>query len=239
MPTDPAGRERSVARLLDDWPWRLGAVVIGGYVNAAYGKPRYSNDVDFVVPLASLAPHLTWLHERGFEDIQVPADLEQNYAGRTARLAKDDTALDLLPAGVMDRQAKVLVPQSWIAKDPRRQRLILLDASTTTEVPVCRPEAFWALKLQAGRLQDLADLFGVVEVPVAMDDVQALFASLWRPTLAAKLAGVRKSLDDPKVQNDVMSRRAAGRPSKPENRKAWERFKRMVDEAIPRQDTAA
>lgn len=230
---DPSARERAATDLLDAWPWELGAVVIGGYVNAAYGRLRYSNDLDFVIPVDALQGHLDWLHAHGFEDERVPDDLEQNYTGRTARLRQDDVTVDLLPGGVMDRQAKVHVPQTWLAKDPVMTRLILFDASTRTEVPVCRPAAFWALKLQAGRRQDLADLMDVPGEPGDMAEVRRLFESLERPSLVQKLQAVRAGVDDPKILHDVMSVKAAGSPSSAQNQREWARFKDQVRRAIP------
>ncbi len=87
MPVDPTIREKAVASLLDEWPWDLGGVIIGGYVSAAYGKPRYSNDIDVVIPVDALQPLLTWLQARDppFTIEQMPTDLEQNYAGKIAR----------------------------------------------------------------------------------------------------------------------------------------------------------
>lgn len=46
-------RERKALDLLDSWPWNFGGVLIGGYAIAAYGRPRYSDDVDIVVPVAT------------------------------------------------------------------------------------------------------------------------------------------------------------------------------------------
>jgi len=238
LPLDPAKREKAVTNLLDAWPWDLGGIIIGGYVNAAYGKPRYSNDVDFVLPVKNLGAHLKWLHGQKppFVDERIPPDLEQNYAGRTARLVQGDVTLDLLPGGVMDREAKVLIPEHWIAQKPRKQRLLLLDSSTKIEVRICRPEAFWALKLQAGRKQDLGDLMGIVDQPVDFSEVRELFVSLSTPALARKLAAVRTSLDNPKILHDVLSVRMAGSPTKPTNQRDWERFKAMVYKAIPEED---
>ena len=88
MPVDPTAREKVAAALLDRWPWHLGGVMIGGYVSAAYGNPRYSNDMDVVVPVDALAKVIDWLKQQGFDIVQMPPDLEQNYAGKIARLPK-------------------------------------------------------------------------------------------------------------------------------------------------------
>jgi hypothetical protein len=50
---DPDLRESAALELLDAWPWELGGVVIGGYAVCAYGPPRYSSDVDVVIPFGA------------------------------------------------------------------------------------------------------------------------------------------------------------------------------------------
>lgn len=65
MNTDPGHREHKVIALLDEWPWNLGGVVIGGYSLSAYGKPRYSSDVDIVIPSSSSDAVKDWLHRSG------------------------------------------------------------------------------------------------------------------------------------------------------------------------------
>lgn len=232
---DPAERERAVAGLLDAWPWHLGGVVIGGYAVAAYGAPRYSDDVDIVVPISALAPLEDWLKGEGFESERAPDDLVQNYAGRLGRWRQGDITLDVIPGVVRDREARVDVPEKWVAKDPLRVRLLLMETSTRTEIPVARPEAFWVLKLQAGRLRDLADLFAVHEVTVDLEEVRGLFQSLWCESLGAKLQKVQEKLTQERLYADSLSRLARGSPHLAANRKAWEVFRKMVASAVPSQ----
>ena len=66
--TDQATRESAVIALLEEWPWKLGPTVIGGYAIAAYGAPRYSDDVDFVIPEDARGASEAWLRENGLED---------------------------------------------------------------------------------------------------------------------------------------------------------------------------
>lgn len=231
---DPAVREQATAELLDAWPWDLGGAIIGGYAVAAYGAPRYSDDLDIVVPVAALEPLVGWLEDDNkFDKEQVPADLMQNYAGKVGRWARGELTVDLLPGVVRDREAQVDIPESWITRDPRRVRLVLLDASTRAEVPVVRPEAFWALKLQAGRPRDLGDLLSIQDEPMDTEEVQELFASLWCDTLTSKLHRVVASLDNDNVYHDTLSQRARGSPNRQENQRDWTAFKRNVRACIP------
>lgn len=113
-------------------------------------------------------------------------------------------------------------------------RLFLLDASTSSRVPVARPEALWALKLQAGRPQDMTDLFAIRKERVNLAEVQEVFRDRWCQTLGEKLAEVQESLHDTKLYADTLSRLALGSPKEDRNKERWSRFEGMVREAIPR-----
>lgn len=231
---DPSDREAAAVELLDRWPWHLGGALIGGYAVAAYGAPRYSDDLDVVVPVDALGPLVEWLiREEGFRAVQVPEDLMQNYAGKVGRWANDDLTVDLLPGVVRDREALVDIPEHWLTKDPVRERLVLIDTSTRTPVPVVRREAFWALKLQAGRSRDLGDLLSIGARDTDLAQVRNLYAELWCDSLAAKLGRVQASLDDEKTYRDSLSQRLLGSPLLPRNRDAWERLRRNVAACIP------
>ncbi len=230
---DTTEREMAVAEVMDSWPWRLGGAIIGGYAVAAYGPPRYSDDLDIVLPVSALEGALQWLSDQGFEEVNVPVDFVQNYTGKVGRWRRDDVTIDVLPGVVRDRNAKVDIPETWITKNPRRMRLVLLDAATHSEVPIARPEAIWALKLQAGRLRDIGDLIAIQQEPVDLEEVRDLFAALWTPSLADKLHFVATSLQDDKVYHDTLSIRKRGSPRRKDNRTDWQVFTQRVKDVIP------
>jgi len=230
---DRTARERRVAELLDHWPWEWGGVVIGGYAVAAYGSPRYSNDLDVVIPVTTLRPLTEWLAQQGFDAQKVPENLVQNYLGRIARLERDSLIVDLLPGAVRDREAQVDIPEAWITKSPVKLRLILLNSSTRNEIPVVRPEAFTALKLQAGRQQDLSDLFAIRNTPINSKEIHNLFENMWCDTLEAKLVGVLEKLEYPKTFHDTRSRLSLGSPDSLANQREWEKYVRKIRAMIP------
>ncbi len=230
---DRAGRERCVVELLDNWPWEWGGVIIGGYAVAAYGSPRYSNDLDVVIPVAILRPLVEWLTTQGFATRKVPVDIVQNYQGKIARLERDPITVDLLPGAVRDREAKVDIPEAWITKSPTKLRLVLRNSSTRNEIPIVRPEAFTALKLQAGRVQDLSDLFAMRNTPVNGKTVSNLFEKTWCDTLKAKLTAVLQKLEVPKTCHDTLSRLSLGSPDSLANQREWENFVRKIRAMIP------
>lgn len=208
--------------------------MIGGYAVAAYGPPRYSEDLDFVVPDAALPSIHDWLEAEKFASTAIPKEFQQNYGGRTERWIKADVTIDLLPGHVRDREAQVDLPEPWISVNPKIGRLVLLEGRTQKDVPVVRTEALWALKLQAGRLQDIADLFAIYDAPVDLEETRRAFEGVWCENLKTKLESVRVSVGTDKTYWDVLSQRRLGSPTLAKNRKAWERFVRRVGAAIPR-----
>lgn len=68
MKIDPKTREQEAMRLLDDFPWDSGASIIGGYSVLAYGTPRYSNDLDLIIPKHSFVKIWRWFKGRGFTE---------------------------------------------------------------------------------------------------------------------------------------------------------------------------
>lgn len=232
MAPDRAAREREVAALLDRWPWHLGGVIIGGYAVAAFGAPRYSTDIDIVVPLHAFDAIDKWLLGETFARDEIPEDIEQNYAGKGFRYKLGDITIDILPGVVRDREAGVDIPETWISKDPLKTKLILIESSTKTEVPVGRLTAFWALKLQAGREKDLGDLFTTHHMAVDAKDIQEMFRKIHKPTLDDKLRLVLKRLDEPKVFEDTMSRRGHTRAARQKAEPDWAKFKAKVASII-------
>jgi len=229
---DPDAREQAVLSLLDRWPWELGGVIIGGYAVAAYGPPRYSNDVDIVIPKEASAPIRAWLRSEGLKLIKHSVPNPQNFAGQVERYQSTPIALDLLADAVRDRDAKVDIPVTWVSKGARKARLVTLSGRTSVDVPIARPEALWALKLQAGRPRDISDLFAIVGTPFDAAEIHSLFRALSTESLAKKLHSVRTKVRATKTYTDSLSRRRLGSPSDPRNVRLWAHFVATVDRVI-------
>jgi hypothetical protein len=229
---DVAARERAVLALLEEWPWDAGGVLIGGYAISAYGPPRYSVDVDVVIPAASAPGIRSWLRKVGFELTAHAVPNPQNYEGQVERFLSKAVTLDLLAGAVRDREAMVDIPEKWISKSCRRMVLETLSGKTSHPIPIARPEALWALKLQSGRDLDLTDLFAISNQPADLDDVRQLFEQLATDSLSRKLQSVRSKLGDRRLFEDSLSRRQLGSPDSPQNVKRWQRFISRVESIV-------
>jgi hypothetical protein len=185
-----------------------------------------------VIPGNSAPATRAWLSAEGFELGKRSVPNPENFAGEVERYKQPPITIDLLADSVRDREAQVDVPEAWISKRALRRRLLTLSGSTTSEVPIARPEALWALKLQAGRPRDISDLFAIADTPFDAAEVEALFRRLASHSLLTKLRAVRASLRKRKIYVDSLSRRQLGRPTDPTNVRKWARFESKVDSII-------
>ncbi len=229
---DVAARERAVLALLDKWPWGSGGVLIGGYAISAYGPPRYSVDVDVVVPASSATVVRSWLRSAGFKRSTHSVPNPQNYEGKVERYLSRDVTLDLLAGAVRDREAMVDIPERWISKNCKRMVLETLSGKTSHRIPIARPEALWALKLQSGRDLDLTDLFVISDQSADLSEVKRLFEQLATDSLSRKLRGVLSKLRERRLFEDSLSRRSLGSPNNPQNVRRWERFISRVEAIV-------
>jgi nucleotidyltransferase AbiEii toxin of type IV toxin-antitoxin system len=227
---DPDERERQVVELLAKWPTELSGVLIGGYAVAAYGSPRYSEDIDVLAASKSQSEWVLWLetqHLRRERTYSGPKD--GGHLVEVQLWRGQNVSFDLMTGGIRDRESHAVIPEAWILQDPKSVRLELLSGRVESPVNVVRLEGLWAMKILAGRPQDMTDLFGIVAQPVKLTEVRELFHDLEQPALQSKFDSIVKWIHEPKSYADALSRLRLGSPQLKENRSAWERFGKMVE----------
>jgi len=227
--TDTGERERFVTALLDSWPWELGGCLVGGYAVAAYGKPRYSRDADFVIPEAAREPITNWVIARGLMT-RAARGTDGNPIFDDARnFESKEASIDMMFGRVRDRETRVSIPEREISTNSRKVRLELITGSTETPITVCRPEALWALKLVAARDQDLSDLFAISEEPTEFGQVWEILERHQTPQLVSRLKQVPIRLQSRKIFLDALSARSMRTQGQAASLKQWERFVRIVE----------
>ena len=153
-------------------------VLIGGYAVSAYGPPRFSVDLDLVLPLGAVVPIRRILRKTAMTRMKA-WDGGGVFQGRAERWTLGSTrlpvAVDLLIGGVYDRVSKA----SHTYEDLREGSSILglrgLDPDSTAETRVASREALLALKIEAGRKVDLRDVTVLAAGPVRPERIEALF----------------------------------------------------------------
>lgn len=231
---DADRREATAVELLLAWPGNLSGVLIGGYAVAAYGTPRYSEDLDVVARAADLPLWRAWLEGAGLR-------LENAYTDRARvdpplgvdRWARDPLSVDLMFGGVRDRVSGGIIPETWLLHRPEPTRLELLSGRVEHPVPVVSLEGLWATKLLASRGQDVADLFSTSQRQVSLPQVRAVFVEIMQPALEKKLEATLRLMSDRRTYVDTLSRLGLGSPKLEANIRRWQRFASMVRQAIP------
>ena len=236
---DPDEREQLAIGLMADWPNELPGVLIGGYAVAAYGVPRYSVDVDIVAPAVSQDGWSRWLERRHLVRFQTHQSSSLTAPPvRVERWRHKELTVDLMTGGVRDRDSQTVIPEDWVLRNPQLRSLELLSGRVDPPLPVVRLAGLWALKILAGRPQDVTDLYGISTQPVGLGEVRELFEELSSPPLERKLARVSRLLLEPKTYVDSLSRLRRGSPELPQNRTRWELFVRMIEGVIPTKSRA-
>lgn len=231
---DPDERERQVVELLAKWPTELSGVLIGGYAVAAYGRPRYSEDIDVLASSKNQSEWVRWLEKQHLQRERIYSSPKREEHPVEVQLwHRKDVSLDLMTGGIRDRESHAVIPEAWILQNPKSIRLELLSGRVESPVNVVRLEGLWAMKILAGRPQDVTDLFGIVTQPVKLTEVRDMFNDLDQPALRSKFDSTLKRIREPKSYVDALSRLRLGSPQLRENQSAWERFGKMV-EAITR-----
>lgn len=230
MSIDPLNRERKSLALLDEFPWDSGSVVIGGYSIVGYGAIRYSNDLDLVIPKSASDEIINWFYSKNFTIDKTAIPNPQNYEGKFVRLKKEEVTVDLLIGAVRDRCAQVDIRENWITRNMERTKIRGLNSITKNKIPLARLEAVWALKLQAGRSQDLTDLFSIFNRPFSKNEIVDLFKGLMCETLKSKLLKTKVKVREPKLYADTRSNLEFKDSEK--NRKYWNNFIKTIDEII-------
>jgi len=214
-----------VTAILDGWDWSDGACLVGGYAVSAYGRPRYSRDLDFVIPASSKERTLGHLDEIGFSVRPLRKPDRLNAFRDSITLKRDNISVDLMIGYVKDKSTQVSVSQEWISSRFREMRLILITGSTQENVRVCRPEALWVLKLIAGRNQDLGDLFAIGSEPIDVKEIRDFLAGVGSPALKARFEDEAKRLRSERIYAESLSARFL--PTLSDTAKpSWARFKR-------------
>lgn len=138
-------------------------VLIGGYAVSSFQFPRYSVDLDIVIPQRELHFFQSLARTRGFE-FKKKYDVENVHGARSLVYSKNigvKVGLDLMVNAVYSRQTRFAYPFELLFEhsDPREVRGRGLDARAKTRV--ASREMLLALKTNSARSQDMRDILAL------------------------------------------------------------------------------
>lgn len=230
---DPPSREKAAIAFLDDLPRAINPVIVGGYAMAAYGPPRYSVDVDLVVPGRAEEAATSWFKEYGLTSRKTLRIRQRGEEWSKYRISGGAVSGDVYVGGMQARESQARISYNWIARRPETTRLALTTGSTRLPIAVARPEALWVLKLLAARPQDITDLFGISTRTMDRLEVRTELTNLFSGPVRAQLRKLASRVNADKEYQDALSRRGLGSPSNPRNLARWREFQSLVASCIP------
>lgn len=177
-------RDRSCIELLEDVTRAVGnrAVVIGGYAVTAWGRARFSVDLDLVLDTSAADECRKMLAARGLRQNPKKWDGGGIFAGQSERwtLGRDRSppTIDLMIGGLHDRNTGV----SFSFEELRNRSLVRdvrgfsMDRKASALVP--SREALIGLMLLPFRLRDVLDIFALCSPPIDAPEV-VVFLGNW------------------------------------------------------------
>lgn len=154
-------RERECFDFLNAIPDKTKYVLIGGYAVSSFGFPRFSVDLDIVIPEAELKTFEKLLKERGFTLTTERKDLDQTYSGEFKSYAKKTelpVSVDLLVNSVKSRQTDASYSFKHLLENSETMTVSGWSPESKATVRVADREMLIALKINSMRLTDKRDV---------------------------------------------------------------------------------
>ncbi len=156
MKIDFSEREKECFRFLDLLSKQKNYVVIGGYAVSSFGFPRFSVDLDIVIPDSEIDLIKRLISKEGFVLSKEKQDLA--YSGSFERYRKGLVSIDLLINAVQSRQTNHSYRYSYIFKNSLIRQVSGWDPSSKARVRVASKEMLIALKIHSMRDSDKRDI---------------------------------------------------------------------------------
>jgi hypothetical protein len=201
MKPDFSAREKICFDVLKQLEKTDAYVVIGGYAVSSYGFPRFSVDLDIVLPTTGLSFVHHLLTKQGFTKSTEKTDLA--YSGTFERHVKSLVSVDLLINAVEARQTGYSYPYSYVSSNARRRQVTGWDPSHTATVKVATKEMLMALKLHSLRDADKRD---IIMLCYQMPNVPALTRHLMngpREKILKHVHTLQRILDDQHLKDSL------------------------------------
>jgi hypothetical protein len=173
MKPDFSAREKICFDVLNLLEKNESYVVIGGYAVSSYGFPRFSIDLDFVIPETSLTFFHQFMSQEGFSKSKEKSDLA--YSDKFERYEQDLVSIDLLINTVESRQTGYSYPFSYVYSNSEIRQVSGWDPLHKARVKVATREMLIALKIHSLRDADKRD---IIMLCYQMPDMSALVKHL-------------------------------------------------------------
>ncbi len=156
-------REKECFQFLNELPLARRYVLIGGYAVSSFQFPRYSVDLDIVIPTGELSFFQDLAENLGFR-LESERDVEQAYQSKSVVYGKQigvRVGLDLLVNSVYSRQTKFAYPFPYLYENSEVREIRGRGLEARARSRVANREMLLALKANSMRDQDMRDILAL------------------------------------------------------------------------------
>ena len=168
-------REKECFQFLKELPLTRLYVLIGGYAVSSFQFPRYSVDLDIVLPLGELSFFRKFAGKLGFK-LEREHDVGQTHDGRSVVYGKQvgvRVGLDLMVNSVCSRQTKFAYPFLYLFENSEVREIRGRGLEARARARVASREMLLALKANSIRDQDMRDILALCFQEPLLSDVVA------------------------------------------------------------------
>ena len=157
-------REKECFQVLNKLPLERNYVLIGGYAVSSFQFPRYSVDLDIVVPEEGAAHFRELARSLEFSPSAGKEEVEPVYGGRSERFAKDigvKVGIDLYVNSVHSRETDCVYSFQYLLSNSETREIRGRALWARARARVADREMLIALKAQPMRPQDMGDIIAL------------------------------------------------------------------------------
>jgi hypothetical protein len=198
-------RERACLELLKKLPERF--VLVGGYAVSAFEFPRFSVDLDIVIPESDSGTFSSILKKEGFSLVKEADDFALTYKGSFACFRKMVDSLpvsvDLLVGMLQCRQTDAAYSFSYLWKHSAIRTVTGFGAKASAEARVADREMLIALKINSMRMADQRDIIALCGGKLDTDRVARHLKKAPEDKIREHIDTLLSFLDSPKSRDSL------------------------------------
>jgi len=201
-----ASREKECLDFLKAVPENSKYVLIGGYAVTAYGFPRFSVDLDIVLPKGEQPLFENMLKERDFKYVKERKEVDDVYSGEFRKYEKKMTlpvSVDLLINAVKSRQTDTSYPFEYLLKNSETRTVVGWNPESKTNTRVADREMLIALKINSMRLTDQRDIIILCYEKPDVDKITKHLERCPREVIQKHLELLLGAINDPQQVNSL------------------------------------
>jgi hypothetical protein len=198
-------RERECFDFLKSIPLKRKFVVVEGYAVSSFRFPRFSVDLDIVIPEEELKFFRALIKKQGFVLIDEKSDFDLTYGGRFEKYRRGEPpiSVDLLINSVQARQTNYSYSFEYIFKNSELREIRGWHADLKLETMVADREMLIALKVNSMRAADKRDILMLCYEKPDIGRIVKHLQECPREIIHKHVEGLMRLLEDPKQVDSI------------------------------------